>query len=33
MKFVQRFGQEKAMQEQNWTKEEFIREFGKNYLD
>ncbi len=33
MRLVQRFGQEKAMREQNWSKEDFIREFGKNYLD
>lgn len=26
------YGQEKAMQEQGWTVEDFIREFGKNYL-
>ena len=26
------YGQEKAMREQGWTTEEFIKEFGKNYL-
>lgn len=30
---LHRWGQEKAMQEQGWTKEDFIREFGKNYLE
>lgn len=25
-------GQKKAMKENNWTTEDFIREFGKNYL-
>lgn len=29
---VKRYGQRKAMQEQGWTTEDFIREFGKNYL-
>lgn len=29
---VKRFGQQKAMDEQKWTTEDFIREFGKNYL-
>lgn len=26
------YGQRKAMREQGWTTEDFIREFGKNYL-
>lgn len=29
---LHRYGQVKAMEEQGWTEEEFIREFGKNYL-
>lgn len=32
MLYVKQYGQRKAMQEQNWTTEDFIREFGKNYL-
>ena len=32
MQELQRYGQMKAMMEQNWTVEDFIREFGKNYL-
>lgn len=31
-RIVQQYGQRKAMQEQGWTAEDFIREFGKNYL-
>lgn len=30
---VQRWGQKKVMEEQGWTIEDFIKEFGKNYLD
>lgn len=30
---LRRYGQRKAMQEQGWTTEEFIRQFGKNYLE
>lgn len=30
---LHRWGQEKAMQENGWTVEDFIREFGKNYLE
>lgn len=26
------YGQKKAMDEQGWTTEDFIREFGRNYL-
>lgn len=26
------YGQRKAMQENGWTTEDFIREFGRNYL-
>lgn len=29
---LRQFGQRKAMEEQGWTTEEFILEFGKNYL-
>lgn len=32
MLLVKQYGQRKAMQEQGWTTEDFIREFGKNYL-
>lgn len=32
MLMVKQYGQRKAMQEQGWTIEEFIKEFGKNYL-
>lgn len=30
---LHRCGQRKAMHDQGWTKEDFIRIFGKNYLD
>ena len=30
---VKQYGQRKAMEENGWTVEDFIREFGKNYLD
>lgn len=30
---IKRYGQRKAMQENGWSKEDFIREFGKNYLE
>lgn len=30
---LKRYGQKKAMQENGWSKEGFIREFGKNYLE
>lgn len=33
MRRMQRYGQLKAMKEQNWTADDFIREFGRNYLD
>ncbi len=33
MLYVKRYCQEKAMREQGWTTEDFIREFGKNYLE
>lgn len=29
---LRKYGQRKAMEEQGWTTEDFIREFGKNYL-
>lgn len=29
---VKQYGQRKAMEEQGWTTEDFIREFGRNYL-
>lgn len=29
---LHQYGQEKAMREQAWTTEDFMREFGKNYL-
>ena len=32
MLMLHRFGQLKAMQEQDWTEEDFRREFGKSYL-
>ncbi len=33
MRVLKRYGQKKAMLEQGWSVEEFIREFGKNYLE
>lgn len=30
--FLHQYAQKKVMQEQGWTKEKFIQEFGKNYL-
>lgn len=30
--YLHRYGQRKAMQEQGWTTAEFIKIFGKNYL-
>lgn len=32
MQYLHQYGQKKAMQEQNWTVEQFIEKFGKNYL-
>ncbi len=29
---LHQYGQEKAMAENHWSTEDFIREFGKNYL-
>lgn len=31
--YLHRYGQTKAMQEQGWSKEDFVKVFGKNYLD
>ena len=31
--YLHKYGQRKAMIEQGWSKEDFIREFGRNYLD
>ena len=31
--YLHKYGQQKAMREQGWTVEDFIREFGKNYLE
>ena len=33
MRYLKQYGQRKAMEEQGWTTEDFIREFGKNYLE
>ena len=33
MLILKKYGQQKAMEEQEWTVEDFIREFGKNYLE
>lgn len=30
---LKKWGQQKAMEENDWSIEDFIREFGKNYLD
>ena len=30
---LKQYGQRKAMEENNWTIPDFIREFGKNYLE
>lgn len=32
MRALHEYGQRKAMEENNWTTEDFIREFGRNYL-
>ena len=29
---LKHYGQKKAMQEQGWSEEDFIREFGKSYI-
>ena len=33
MHLLKMYGQKKAMLEHGWSVEEFIREFGKNYLE
>ncbi len=33
MRYLKQYGQRKVMREQGWTTEDFIREFGKNYLE
>lgn len=33
MRQMKRYGQLKAMHEQDWTEDEFRREFGKSYLE
>ena len=33
MDMLHRYGQKKAMEEQGWSREEFVLEFGRNYLD
>ena len=30
---LRQYGQKKVMQEQGWNVDQFISEFGKNYLD
>lgn len=32
MEYLRAYGQQKAMEEQGWSTEDFIREFGRNYL-
>lgn len=32
MRALRKWGQEKAMEAQGWTVDDFIREFGKSYL-
>ena len=32
-RYLHKYGQMKAMREQGWSVEDFIREFGRNYLD
>lgn len=33
MKRLKRYGQLRVMKEQGWTEEDFIREFGKSYIN
>lgn len=33
MRALRRWGQEKAMRENGWTVQDFVREFGKNYIE
>ena len=32
MRELHEYGQRKAMEENNWTLDEFIKQFGRNYL-
>lgn len=32
-RFLRQYGQRKAMKEQGWSREDFILQFGRNYLD
>lgn len=32
MQLLHEYGQKKAMEENGWNTEDFVREFGKNYL-
>lgn len=32
MQQLHEYGQRKVMEEQNWTTDDFIREFGRNYI-
>ena len=32
MRELHEYGQRKAMEENNWTSDEFIKQFGRNYL-
>lgn len=31
--YLHKYGQARAMKEQGWTADDFVREFGRNYLD
>ena len=33
MRSLKQYGQRKAMEENGWTVDDFIREFGRNYLE
>jgi hypothetical protein len=33
MQVIREYGQRKAMRENGWSVEDFIREFGKSYID
>lgn len=33
MQSLHEWGQEKVMKEQGWTIEDFVKEFGKNYIE
>ena len=32
MQYLHEYGQRRAMRDNNWTTEDFIREFGKSYI-